>query len=131
MTCALCVSSAPKTMPAILYQLLIEQGATFSLPIELTDNSGLSPVNLAGCFCRMQIRQTPDAPVAILSLSSYEGEGIVITPAEGKIVVTVSADVTLNLPAGVFVYDILLEYPSGIADRILQGEVRISADVTR
>ena len=112
------------------YDLVIQQGATFSLAITWKDSTGAA-INLTGYTARMQARSTYDATTSILSLTSASGD-IVLGGAAGTITITASATITAALTApfsGVF--DLELVSGSGVVTRLLEGAVSISPEVTR
>lgn len=117
-------------MVAGIYDITIEQGANFSLPLTWKDENG-TPINLTGYFARMQIRQDYDADEAILSLDSTVGGGIVLGGAFGTITISIDAGATADLAQTDAVYDLELESVSGIVTRLVQGRVFISREVTR
>ena len=56
-------------MAAGIYNLSIEQGATFDLEIRYKDANG-DPVDLTGYSGRLQIRQSTDSATPYITLSS-------------------------------------------------------------
>ena len=115
-------------MAAGVYDITVEQGVTFVLPITWKDSSG-TPVNLSGYSARMQIREEYDSQETLVSLTSPSG-GIVLGGALGTIVVTIAASVTQTLRLSSGVYDLEVEI-GGVVTRLLQGAVTISREVTR
>ena len=109
------------------YDLEIEQGATFSLLMTWTISS--VPVNLTGYTARLQARIDVDETSTILSLTT--ASGITLGGAAGTITLDRSAAQTAVLPQGQYVYDLELESSGGVVTRLLQGELDISAEVTR
>lgn len=109
------------------YDLEIEQGATYSLLMTWAISN--VPVNLTGYIARLQARIDVDETSTILSLTT--GAGITLGGAAGTITLDRSAAQTAILPKGQFVYDLELESSGGVVTRLLQGELEISAEVTR
>jgi hypothetical protein len=116
-------------MRAGKYQIVIEQGATFTLQLVWKDANGVA-VDLTGYAARMQVRRGVEVPDTLLSLTSAGG-GIVLGGAAGSIAISVPASVTQTLDPGSAVYDLEMESPSGFVTRLLQGRVIISPEVTR
>lgn len=109
------------------YNFTIEQGATFNLL--MTWRIDNVPVNLTGYTARLQARIDVDETDTILSLTT--GAGITLGGAAGTITLDQSAAQTAVLPAGEYVYDLELQSSGGVVTRLLQGELNISAEVTR
>jgi hypothetical protein len=109
------------------YNFTIEQGATFNLLMTWKiDNVA---VNLTGYTARLQARIDVDETETILSLTT--GAGITLGGVAGTITLNQSAAQTAVLPKGSYVYDLELQSSGGIVTRLLQGELNISAEVTR
>jgi hypothetical protein len=109
------------------YNFTIEQGATFNLL--MTWRIDNVPVNLTGYSARLQARIDVDETETILSLTT--GAGITLGGAAGTISLDQTATQTALLPKGEYVYDLELQSSGGIVTRLLQGELNISAEVTR
>lgn len=114
-------------MAASIYDLIIEQGATFSLTITLKKPNKL-PFDLSGYIGRSQIRKSYAATDVIASFSV----AVVSPQKDGKIVMSLTDEQTSSLPSiSSGVYDLELESPTGEVTRVLQGKVTISPEVTR
>jgi hypothetical protein len=109
------------------YNFTIEQGATFNLL--MTWRIDNVPVNLTGYTARLQARIDVDETDTILSLTT--GAGITLGGAAGTITLDQTATQTAVLPKGEYVYDLELQTSGGTVTRLLQGELNISAEVTR
>jgi hypothetical protein len=109
------------------YNFTIEQGATFNLL--MTWRIDNVPVNLIGYTARLQARIDVDETETILSLTT--GAGITLGGAAGTITLDQTATQTALLPKGEYVYDLELQSSGGVVTRLLQGELNISAEVTR
>ena len=115
-------------MTAGLYDIIIEQGATFQMSLTWNDNTG-SPINLSGYSARMQVRTSYEAEETLVSLTSLGGD-IVLGGALGTIAITIAASVTETLQIDEGVYD--LELVNGLTvTRLLQGKATVSREVTR
>lgn len=121
-------------MPAGKYSFTIEQGTTHEFTVIKKDSNN-SAVNLTGYSARMQIR--PD--FADLSSTIYttvsssiagDGTGLYINPVSGSISVLISAQVTEDFNFDTGVYDLEL-YSGSVVERLLEGRVKISREVTR
>jgi len=115
-------------MAAGVYDITIEQGATFQMSLTWKDSTN-SPVNLSGYTARMQVRSNYEAEDTLVSLTSAAGD-IVLGGALGTIVITIAASVTQLLQIEEAVYD--LELVNGLTvTRLIQGKATISREVTR
>lgn len=122
-------------MPAGIYLIEIEQGASFSMDVTYLDSAG-DPVDLTGYSGRGQIRLTAQTATTLASFT------VTITAAA-------AGEVSISLPASALVgnaaitgtsysdktsavYDIEL-YTAADADviRLLQGTCLISPEVTK
>ena len=115
-------------MTAARLPLTIEQGATWKHVLVIRD--GASPRDLTGYTARMQIRKLVTSSEFLAELTPGNGR-MVITALQGRIELLLPAAVTAALPPGPSVYDIEIESPAGEVTRLLQGTVRIDAEVTR
>ena len=115
-------------MAATTYDILIEQGATYSQLVTYKE-SGVA-VNLTGYTARMQVRSTLESATTVVELTTANGR-IALGGAAGTITLTISATDTASLTAGRGVYDLELVSGSGIVTRLLQGVATISRNVTR
>lgn len=89
------------------------------------------PVNLTGYTAALQIRSLPEDPTAVLSLATG-GNGITIpTPTNGTVEVHATAVQTRAIIPGTYYYDIEITSQGGIVYRLAQGQVVVSAEVTR
>jgi len=126
-------------MSAGIYNLSIEQGATYDIEVRYKDAND-DPVDLTGFSGRMQIRPTTDSTTIYLTLSSslqpdgtglnFSGSDSVKPPSSGSISIFISAATSSLLTFGQAVYDLEI-YSGSYAFRILQGGVRLSKEVTR
>jgi hypothetical protein len=115
-------------MAAGTLDFTIEQGATFNLLLtwEINDVA----VNLTNYTARLAARVDVEDTEVILSLTTANG-GITLGGALGTISLDQTATQTTLLPAGGYVYDLELIAGSGTVTRLVQGELIISAEVTR
>lgn len=122
------------------YNITCQQGSTLSRTLEIeqpdleADPTGntYEPYDLTGHSARMQVRRTIDSSSFLLELTTNNG-GLTINPNSGifnQILLHASASVTASV-AHSGVYDLEIISPSGIVDRILEGEFILSPEVTR
>lgn len=115
-------------MAAGLYDITIEQGATFQMSLTWKDSTGAA-VNITGYTARMQVRENYEAESTLVSLTSSGGD-IVLGGALGTIVITIGASVTQVLQLDEAVYDLELVNGATVT-RLLQGKATVSREVTR
>lgn len=115
---------------AVSQNLTIEQGATFSFAVTWFASDGVTPRDLTGYTARMQVRDSYDAVSFHVELTTENGR-IAITPAEGKVALTISATDTAALDFSAGVYDLELVDVSGVVTRLMEGGVAFSPEVTR
>jgi len=117
-------------MAAAQYDLLVEQGSTYSQSVQWKTGSPAAAVNLTGYTARMQLRSSVTASTAALSLTTENGR-ISITANTGTVTLSISATDTAALTAGRYVYDLELVSSGGQVTRLMEGVVTVSAEVTR
>lgn len=114
-------------MSAGQYSFEIDQGSTFTRT--LTYKVSGVVVNLTGYTARMQLRPTVASDTVTLSLTTENGR--ISLTSQGVITLSVAADVTAALAAGVYVYDLELVAGNGTVTRLLEGSAIVSPEVTR
>lgn len=107
----------------------IEQGATYLRTFTRFESDGVTPVDLTGVKARMQIRQALRTSRPMLDATTENGM-LVIGGPDGTVTLQFSAETTDKLLTD-GVYDLELVHPSGFVERILEGEVQVSLNVTR
>lgn len=112
-------------MPAVRYDLSIEQGATFRVVFEWRDSTN-ALIDTSGYTPHLQARTKPGGDL-LLDLDTGNG----LTLDGGVLSVRIGADVTATLTRG-GVYDLELH---GLADptdvvRLAWGSVKLSKQVT-
>jgi len=128
-------------MSAGRYSFTIEQGATLDFELAYKDSDN-NPVNLTGYQGRMQLRPSAGSDIKYITLSSsldadgtglnFSGSDGLNPPTSGTIGIFISAESSSQLNFGEAVYDLELatgsEFP--IVTRLLEGQVRLSLNVT-
>lgn len=105
----------------------VTNGAT---GIYISGGIATAPVNITGYTARMQLRSQPQDATAVLTLSSATGE-ITIGGANGQVNVHASNAQTTAIDEGYYYYDIEITSGGGIVTRLAQGQILVSAEVTR
>jgi hypothetical protein len=118
-------------MTAGIWNITIEQGATFDRSVTWNDSNG-NPVPLAGLTARMHIRHKLADANPILVLTTENG-GITLT-SPGAVSLFISSTDTAALTIKTGVYDLEIVDPSDTPERVtrfLSGMVTVIPEVTR
>ena len=102
--------------------LVIDQGATFSTDLTLTDENG-DALNLTGYTANSQLRKWYTSSNSI-SFSTTTNTSI------GVVTLSLSSNQTAALTAGRYVYDVEISDGTTIS-RIVEGIVTVTPNVTR
>ena len=114
---------------AVTYNTTIDQGADWFINFTYEQPAG-TPVNITGYSAALQIRTSPLARTAVLTLTN--GDGITITGAEGLLECHATAEQTAAITNGKYAYDIeITSNGGGIVTRLAQGTIEVIAQVTR
>ena len=126
-------------MAAGRYSFVIEQGSTLNLELQYKDSSG-NPINLTNYNGRMQIRPSVASSTVYISLSNslqpdgtglnFSGSNNSTPPTSGSIGIYISAASSSALSFDTAVYDLEI-YSGSYVSRILEGQVKLSKEVTR
>jgi hypothetical protein len=126
-------------MAAGRYDIILEQGATFDLPLRYRAPSG-TPVNLTGYTARMQVRETAASPVLVEFNSQLTANGFILMSgssadredgANGNLRVFMTAANSAALPRFSGRYDLELHDSSGYVVRLIEGQFRVEPEITR
>ena len=109
---------------ASISNIFIDQGATFTTTVTVTDSSG-SAVNLSGYSVAAQIRKT------FLSASATSFTASISNASSGEITISLTPTQTAALEAGRFVYDVVITASGGTKTRVVEGQVTVNPSVTR
>lgn len=102
--------------------LVIDQGATFTTTISITDDDG-NIIDLTGYTGAAQIRKHYTSLTAV-------NFAVSVNEANGEVTLSLTASQTGNIVAGRYVYDCELTR-SGTVSRVLEGIVTVTPQVTR
>ena len=109
---------------ASISNIFIDQGATFTTTVTVTDANG-DAVNLSGYSVAAQIRKT------FLSSTATAFTATISNASAGEITISLSPTQTTALEAGRFVYDVLITASGGTKTRVVEGQVTVNPSVTR
>lgn len=102
--------------------LVIDQGATFTTTITITDDDG-AVIDLTGYTGAAQIRKHYTSLTAIPFT-------VAVNETEGEVTLSLTANQTANISSGRYVYDCELTR-SGTVSRVLEGLITVTPQVTR
>ncbi len=110
---------------AIISNLVIDQGASFSADIDVTDSDG-DALNLTGYTAAGQMRRTYTSTTAINFTGSIQ------SASQGTVRIALTATETNGIKAGRYVYDVEITNASTQeVIRIVEGQVEVTPGVTR
>jgi len=109
---------------AIVSNLTVDQGSTFSASIDITDTEN-NLLNLTGYTVAGQIRKTYDSSTAV------DFTGSVSNAALGEVTISLTATQTNALIAGRYVYDVEITSSGGTVTRVIEGQVEVTPGVTQ
>ncbi len=109
---------------ASISNIFIDQGATFTTTVTVTDANG-DAVSLSGYSVAAQIRKT------FLSSTATAFTATISNASSGEITISLTPTQTAALEAGRFVYDVLITASGGTKTRVVEGQVTVNPSVTR
>lgn len=125
-------------MAAGRYSFTIEQGATLNLELQYKDSSG-NPIDLTDYSGQMQIRPSVASSTVYITLSSslnadgtglnFSGSNGTTPPTSGSIGIYISAASSSVFTFNSAYYDLEI-YSGSVATRLIEGQVRLSKQVT-
>lgn len=102
--------------------IIIDQGTTFETQINLNYSNGAA-IDLSTFTVESQIRKN----YASLNAYSFTATG----NSTGIIVLGLTANTCRDIPSGRYVYDIVVTSNTGLATRVLEGQVTVNPSVSR
>ena len=109
---------------AIVSNLTVDQGSTFSASIDITDTED-NVLVLTGYTVAGQIRKTYDSSTAVNFTAS------VSNASTGEVTISLTPAQTNALVAGRYVYDVEITSSGGTVTRVLEGQVEVTPGVTQ
>ena len=115
----------------VAYNTVIDQGADWFFTITYENPNG-TPIDLTGFTAASQLRSLPNSPSAVITLTTENG-GITITPLTGVVALHATASQTMAIDEGNYYYDVEIYSPANpsVVTRLVQGQITVSAEVTR
>lgn len=106
--------------------LVVNAGANFNQTFTLEGSISNSALNLTGYTASCQMRKWSGSTTATTFTTSIESPRTL-----GKITISLTANQTLNIKPGRYVYDVLITNPSGVKTRVIEGMVLVREGVTQ
>ncbi len=107
------------------YNLICDQATTFNFQFQIKNNT--TPWDLTNYTATMTVRPFIGANSTTIVASTANGR--IALQAQGRVVVVIDADDTGNIPAGRYVYDLVLD-SGGTITRVLEGKFVVTGAVT-
>lgn len=126
-------------MAAGRYDIILEQGATFDLPIRYRTPGGVA-VDLTGYSARMQVREAPTSDVFTEFNSDLTANGFIFLSGlpedredgqNGNVRIFMTAANTAALARFAGRYDLELRDADDYVIRLLEGQFRVEPEITR
>lgn len=126
-------------MSAGRYDIVLEGGATFDLPISWLDANN-TPVDMTGYTAHMQVRESPRSAVTLEFTSNLSTSGFIFLAgpperredgANGNLRLFMTSANTTGLNQFSGRYDLELTSSGGYTTRLLEGQFRIESEITR
>lgn len=106
-------------------ELTIDQGATFSTSVDLSNDDGTA-INVANYTFQSQIRKSYYSANATANLTIT-----VLDAANGNVKLSMTPANTANIKAGRYLYDIKMTDTGGVTTRVLEGIVTVTPQVSK
>ena len=114
--------------PKRIQNIKIDQGATFQSRVNLKTNLG-NPVDLTGCTIASKMRRTFSDSVAYSFTCTIESPA---TDGSFTWVMPAATTAGIDLSGGTtFVYDVEVTFADNTVQRVMQGSVSVSPEVTK
>jgi hypothetical protein len=113
-----------------IYNITCNQGATFSRTLTWTDVARKA-INITGYTARMHVRSLVSSVDTLIDLTTENGRITISNPTAGQVTLTISAVDTATLTPDKYVYDLELVSPTGVVNRLVEGNFVVKAEVTR
>ena len=111
-------------MSAANYDLVIDQGSTFTIDLVVKENSVIK--NLTGYSARAAMKTSESATGTAATFSCT-----IPTPTDGTVKMELIATTTAALTAGQYFYDLEIHTAdNAIVKRLIEGTVNINAGIT-
>jgi hypothetical protein len=104
--------------------LFLDQGTTFSANIIVTDSTG-SARDISGYTARSQFRRS------IESANATSFTATIPVGTDGNVRLQLAPQASSNVKYGRYLYDVEIESSANVVERVAQGVLTISPEITR
>ena len=102
-----------------------KQGSDFTQEVIVYEENDQTAVNLNSYTIKSEIRKTPSS--SLISAISIGG----LDPTNGRFLMYLTSAQTAAIPAGRYVYDVIITDSFGIKNRVIEGMVLVREGVTK
>lgn len=107
-----------------IFNIIIDQGTTYKTPFSILEIDGTAK-DITGAIVRSQMRKSPRSATAI------NFTAIIEDAVNGKVSMSLTANETSAIKPGRYVYDYEIEFLDGTVERVLEGQVTITPEITK
>lgn len=112
---------------AIYKELLIDQGSTFRYQVSVSDTNDDTAFDLTGFTATSHIKKTYKSVSASATFTcGFAGDN----PVSGGITLSLTDEQTKLLPAGRYMFDVVIESITGDIFRVVEGLIEVTPGVT-
>ena len=107
-------------------ELFVDQGASYSTTINLTDDVTNSNLNITGYSVLSQMRRSYYSANATANLTCTISDA-----NNGEITLSLTAGQTANIKSGRYLFDLKIYNGTGTVTRVMEGIITITPGITR
>jgi hypothetical protein len=119
------------------YDIILQQAATYDLPISYRDSAG-TPINMSGYTAKLQVRELPQFPLLVEFNTALTSNGFIYLsgPAEnredganGNLRLFMTAANSANIGAFVARYQLNITDSEGVVTPLIEGRFEVQGSV--
>jgi hypothetical protein len=119
------------------YDIILQQAATFDLPISYRDSAG-TPIDMSGYTAKLQVRELPQFPLLVEFNTALTANGFIYLsgPAEeredganGNLRLFMTAANSANIGAFVARYQLNITDSDGVVTPLIEGRFEVQGSV--
>jgi hypothetical protein len=111
---------------AAYVELIMDQGTSFNNVINLTDDLSNASLNILGYTVRSQMRRSYYSANATANITCT-----ITNSSNGEITMSMTAANTTLIKAGRYLFDLETVDTNGIVNRVLEGIITVTPQITR
>lgn len=111
---------------AAYVELYMDQGASFSNIINLTDDISGANINIASYVVKSQMRRSYYSANAAANITCQ-----ITNAAQGEITMSLTPEQTANVKAGRYLFDLEIKDPTNAVARVVEGIITVTPRVTK